>query len=150
MRIRELVSLEHVDARVRVSTKAQLLKELARRAAQIVKMDESVILKALTDREQLGSTGVGGGIALPHARLPGLKQSIGLLISLDHAIDFKSIDETPIDLAGMLLLPEDTKGEANSALACIARRFREPGIADRLRKAKSADELYKLAISTEC
>jgi PTS system nitrogen regulatory IIA component len=143
MRLSDLISPKDVVSRMRVSTKTHLLKEIARRASAMVNFDESVIHKALTDREQLGSTGVGGGIALPHARLPGLTRIVGMMVSLERPIDFQSIDELPVDLVGMLLVPDDAKSEAKSALACLARRFREPGVADRLRKSKAADELYK-------
>ncbi len=144
MQISELIPLEHVDVRVRVATKTQLLKELSRQTAKITNIDESLVLRALNDREQLGSTGVGGGIALPHARIPGLKQSVGLLMSLERPIDYGAIDEGLVDLVGLLLLPDDAKSDANSALACIARRLREPGVAAELRKAKTAENFYKV------
>jgi PTS system nitrogen regulatory IIA component len=142
MQLKEMISTAGVDARIKAPTKEQLLKELSRRASPIVNLDEAIIYRALLDREDLGSTGVGNGIALPHARLPGLKQSVGMLFTLERPIDFLSIDEKPVDLIGILFLPKDFKADANVALSCLARRLREPGVADRLRASKSGDEIY--------
>ncbi len=143
MRPGDLISPTDVIARLRISTKAQLLKELARRASALVELDENIIHKALLDRENLGSTGVGGGVALPHARLRGLTHVAGMLITLDRPIDYGSIDESPVDIVFMLLLPDNPDGAANAALACVARRLRESGVANQLRKSKTADEAFR-------
>jgi len=142
MQLKDMISATGVSARIKAPTKEQLLKELSRRASTIVNLEEAIIYRALLDREDLGSTGVGNGIALPHARLPGLKQSVGMLFTLERPIDYLSIDEKPVDLIGILFLPQDLKAEANVALSCLARRLREAGVADRLRASKSGEELY--------
>ena len=143
MQLKDMISATGVSAQIKAPTKEQLLKELSRRASTIVNLEEGVIYRALLDREDLGSTGVGNGIALPHARLPGLKQSVGMLFTLERPIDYLSIDEKPVDLIGILFLPQGLKAEANVALSCLARRLREPGVADRLRASKSREELYR-------
>lgn len=143
MQLKEMISASSVGARIKAASKEQGLKEIARRAGKILNLDEAFIYKALAEREGLGSTGFGDGIALPHARLPGLKECVGMLFTLDRPIEFFSIDEKPVDIIGILFLPDGSKAEANVALACLARRLREPGTADRLRAAKTGDELYR-------
>jgi PTS system nitrogen regulatory IIA component len=142
MQLSDMIVVDGVWARLRVSNKSQLLKELSHRASAILNIEEAAIHGALIERENLGSTGVGSGIALPHARLPGLQQCVGMVITLERPIDFRSIDDRPVDLVGLLLLPEAEKANANVALACLARRLREPKVADRLRASKTQLELY--------
>jgi PTS system nitrogen regulatory IIA component len=142
MQLNEMIAAHNVWARLKVSGKEHVLRELSRRASTLVPVDETAIYAALVDRETLGSTGIGHGIALPHARLPGLKHSIGIVATLQRAIDFHSIDDEPVDIIGLLLLPNDEKADANVALACLARRLRESAVADRLRASKSDEALY--------
>ncbi|WP_132251293.1 PTS sugar transporter subunit IIA [Methylobacterium segetis] len=126
---------------LRAAGKAALLGDLARRAARALPIDGAELLAALLRREDLGSTGVGDGVALPHARLEALARPFGILARLREPIAFDAIDEAPVDLVCLLLLPADAGGEHPNALACIARRLREPGIAAALRGARDAATL---------
>ena len=105
MQLNDLVSANGVWPHIKVPTKEKLLRDASRWASKIVNVEEGLIYKSLMKREELGSTGVGSGIALPHARLPSLKQAVGLLITFNRPIDFNSIDERPVDIVGNLLLP---------------------------------------------
>ena len=127
---------------MRASDKSQLLRELSERAAKLLAIDTQTILDALRSREMLGSTGVGHGIALPHARVAGLEQFFGLFARLERAINFDAIDDRPIDLVFLLLIPEQAGDDHLAALACVSRRLRDRGVADGLRAAKTSAELY--------
>jgi nitrogen PTS system EIIA component len=116
--------------------------ELARRAAASTGLSQQDIWKALEAREALGSTGVGAGIAIPHAQITGLDRLYGLFIRLDRRIDYDAIDAQPVDLVFLLLIPADTK-DYLPALALVSRRLRDPAIATSLRKAEHARELYE-------
>ena len=144
MRIGDLILTGNLDARLKATSKSELLKELARRASAVLGIEENAILKALADREKLGSTGFGGGIALPHARVAGLKGGVVLIYTLARPVDFNSIDDQPVDLVGVVLIPDDAGPDANAALACVARSLREPGVADHLRKADVGTDLRRL------
>jgi PTS system nitrogen regulatory IIA component len=134
-----------IDAliKVRVSDKTRLLQELAARAASALNLDANFISIELLKREALGSTGTGGGVAIPHARIPDLKKPFGTLVRLGHAIDFDAIDGKPVDIVFLLLLPAQSQGDALNALASVARRLRDPESAQRLRHAADDAELYR-------
>jgi PTS system nitrogen regulatory IIA component len=106
-------------------------------------LDAKLISTELLKRENLGSTGTGGGVAVPHARLPDLKQPFGTLVRLKHAIDFDAIDGNPVDIVFLLLLPAEPPGDALNALASVARRLRDPESLRRLRGAADDAELYR-------
>jgi PTS system nitrogen regulatory IIA component len=127
---------------VRVSDKTRLLQELAARAASALNLDANLISIALLKREDLGSTGTGGGVAIPHARIPDLKKPFGTLVRLKHAIDFNAIDGRPVDIVFLLLLPAQPQGDPLNALASVARRLRDPETVQRLRHAANDTELY--------
>ena len=142
MTIDDLLSPDHVTVGLRVGGKAALLEELARRAAQALDLDAGLIRAALDKREGLGSTGVGDGIALPHARLDAVRQPFGLLVRLREAVEFDAVDERPVDLVFVLLLPATPHGTQLNALACVARRLRDPDAAAAMRGAQDAAALY--------
>jgi PTS system nitrogen regulatory IIA component len=127
---------------VRVSDKTRLLQELAARAASALNLDANLISIALLKREDLGSTGTGDGVAIPHARIPDLKKPFGTLVRLKHAVDFDAIDGKPVDIVFLLLLPAQPQGDPLNALASVARRLRDPESIRRLRHAADAEELY--------
>jgi PTS system nitrogen regulatory IIA component len=147
MEIADFTAPQDVVAQLRVASKAQALRELARRAGAAVGVDEQVIHNALVERERLGSTGIGKKVALPHARIRGLDRIHGLFARLERPIDFDAIDEQPIDLVFLLLAPEDAGKDHLAALARISRLFRDPNTCVRLRKAEDAAAIY--AILTE-
>ncbi|TXN23578.1 PTS sugar transporter subunit IIA [Methylobacterium sp. WL9] len=142
MTIDEILSPDQVAVGVRTPSKAALLDDLARRAAQALGLDAASLRTALEKREGLGSTGVGDGIALPHARLESVRRPFGCLVRLRDAVDFDAIDERPVDLVFLLLLPTDGQGSQLNALACVARRMRDPEAVAAMRGARDAGALY--------
>lgn len=143
MELKQVLSPERVISRLRATDKGQALKELARRVAGDAGLQAPAVLEALNARERLGSTGVGQGIAIPHARVEGLDQPVALFARLEQPIEFAAIDERKVDLIVLLLTPAKG-GQHLPALACISRRLREPGVADRLRTTENAAELYRV------
>jgi PTS system nitrogen regulatory IIA component len=145
MKISDFLSPAHVILDLRASDKAELLRELSRQAAAEIGLDGDEIAALIARREALGSTGVGDGVGLPHARLAGLKASFGLLARLRHPIDFDAVDDQPVDIVFLLLLPEATDGEQLNALASVARALRNTEALERLRgAADSATALQAL------
>lgn len=142
MKVEEILSPDDVVHALRTDGKRACLDELSRRAARSLGLDADAILTALLKREDLGSTGVGDGLALPHARLEGLRRPFGLLASLRAPLDYEAVDERPVDLAFLLLLPADAQGAQLNALACVARRLRDPAVAAAMRAARDAGSLY--------
>ena len=140
----ELVTPRTVRTGIRAASKKALLQQLAAIAAPVAGVDEQRILEVLQERERLGSTGLGGGIAVPHARLPGLKSVQGVFAKLDPPLDFESIDRQPVDLVFMLLAPEDAGADHLKALAQISRMFRDRRLVDKLRGTNNSDALYAL------
>jgi PTS system nitrogen regulatory IIA component len=136
-----LVEPERVLPRLRAADKPRLLTELGRRAAAVGGVEAAAITAALAAREALGSTGVGAGIALPHAAVPGLAGTVGFLIRLERPIDFAAIDGGPVDLVFLLLGPPEGRAEHLAALAAAARRLRDPATAAALRAAASAEAM---------
>ncbi|HZH11509.1 MAG TPA: PTS IIA-like nitrogen regulatory protein PtsN [Microvirga sp.] len=132
---------------LRVSGKKQALQELAFHAAKLTALPESAIYEALLQRERLGSTGIGEGIAIPHGKLAGLTRIFGLVARLDRPIDFEALDGQPVDILFLLLAPEGAGADHLKALARVARVLREPGLIERVRATKDATALY--AIMTE-
>ena len=142
MKISEFLSPTDTLFNVRASDKEKLLGELARKAASKVKLSEDEIVTALFKREELGSTGMGNGVAIPHARFPTIEKPFGIIARLKQPIDFNAIDGQPVDIVFALLLPAAAEGEQLGALACVARKLRGPDDLVKLRRAKNAPELY--------
>ena len=144
MNITELIVPDTVIPALRVGDKPQLLRELSQRAAKLLAIDTHAILDALQTREALGSTGVGQGIAVPHARIAGLDHFFGLFARLERPIDFTAIDERPVDLVFLLLIPDQAGSDHLAALACVSRRLRDREAAAQLRAAKTESEIYNI------
>jgi nitrogen PTS system EIIA component len=142
MDIKEFLLPTDTLVKARGTDKARLLQELATRAAAALSLDANLICTALLKREDLGSTGTGGGIAIPHARIAELKKPFGTLVRLKHAIDFDAIDGMPVDIVFLLLLPAQS-GDPLQALASVARRLRDPESVRRLRSAADEADLYR-------
>jgi len=137
----DLIAPDRVILRLQVSSKSHLLADLSRRAATATGLPQKQIADALEARERLGSTGVGAGIALPHAQLAGLGAFYGLFARLDRPLDYDAIDGRPVDLVFLLLIPANAT-EHLQALAAIARRLRDTGTAAALRAATTAPEMH--------
>src|SRR5450631_330818 len=142
MKIPDLLSPTDVMFDPRASNKRRLLQELAAKAAASLGLDVEQVAPYLLRREELGSTGIGRGVAIPHARLPDLQRPYGLLAKLKQGIEFDAIDGQAVDLVFVLLLPAAAEQEALAALALVARTLRSPETLARLRAAKDAARLY--------
>lgn len=139
MDIADFITPDRVALDLRVRDKAQLLQELAKRAeASGGGIPAAAILAALRSREDLGSTGLGKGFALPHARIDGLARFVGLFARLARPIDYDAIDGAPVDLVFLLLMPSDDGNNNVAALAAVSRRFRDASTLSGLRKADAA------------
>jgi PTS system nitrogen regulatory IIA component len=144
MEIADLVRPAGVVANLKVTTKKQLLQELAARAATLTGLHERVIFDVLLERERLGTTGVGQGIAIPHGKLADLDRLHGLFARLDQPIDFEAIDDQPVDLVFLLLAPEQAGADHLKALAKVSRLLRDKEMCEKLRGSEGAEALYAL------
>ncbi len=142
MEISDLLTTESVIPNLRATSKKQALQELAKRASEISGMHERAIFDVLLERERLGTTGVGNGIAIPHGKLPNLERLYGLFARLEKPIDFDSIDEQPVDLIFLLLAPESAGADHLKALARVSRLLRDKTGCEKLRGTDSAEALY--------
>ncbi len=141
MEITDFIARDRVIVDLKAASKTHLLAELARRVAAATGLPQKEIGDALQTRESLGSTGVGPGIALPHAKLTALGRFFGLFARLDRPIDYDAIDAQPVDLVFLLLIPGNAR-EHLKALAAISRRLRDAEIGKDLRASKTADDVY--------
>ena len=131
-------------AGVKTNSKKHVLQQLSQRLAQLQGLDERAVFETLQERERLGSTGLGGGVAIPHGRLAGLSHVTALFAHLDTPIDFDAMDDQPVDLVCVLLAPLDAGADHLKALARVSRLFRDTELLDKIRGARSDDALYAL------
>ena len=146
MKMSDFLASTDVAIDVAATDKQKLLLDLARNAADRVELGSDRIFVALSKREALGSTGVGGGIAIPHARFQSISKPFGMLVRLKRPMDYDAVDSKPVDLIVLLLLPE-AAGEPLGALALIARRLRDPNVAAALRRGRDGAEMYRALTS---
>ena len=144
MEIADLLSPDAVIAHLKASGKKQVLQEMAQKAAQLTKLPERRIFETLSEREKLGSTGMGQGIAIPHGRVAGIEKMTGLFAQLDHPVDFDAMDDQPVDLVFLLLAPEGAGADHLKALARVSRLLRNQSICEKLRAASQPAALYAL------
>lgn len=144
MEIADLLIPRGVLAQLRVSNKRAVLQEIARRAGNMTGIAERRIYDVLAERERLGSTGIGRGLAVPHGKLPELTRLYGLFARLERPIPFEAIDDQPVDLVFALLAPADAGAEHLRALARVSRLLRNGAICQKLRGTDNADALYAL------
>ena len=142
MSLTDLIAPNAVIPALKVTSKKQAIQDLAVQAAQLTGHSERTIAEILLQREKLGSTGVGNGIAIPHGKLPKLAKLFGLFARLERPVDFESLDGQPVDLVFLLLAPETAGADHLKALARIARLLRDPDIAAKLRESHDAEALY--------
>jgi PTS system nitrogen regulatory IIA component len=138
-----------VVPQLRAASKKQVLQEVARRGASRTGEDERTVLELLIQRERLGSTAIGGGVAIPHARIATLDRVYGLFARLERPIDFDAIDNEPVDLVFMLLTPTNAGADHLKALARVSRLLRDQPTCRKLRGATSADAIYALLTYAE-
>lgn len=144
MEIVELITPQSVFADLRVTSKKHALQELARHAARLTNEHERTIFETLLERERLGSTGIGSGVAIPHGKLPKLKRIYGMFGRLQQPIDFDAIDDQPVDLIFLLLASESAGADHLRALARVSRLLRDRNKCENLRACDSAETLYTL------
>ena len=144
MTIGEIIGPDCVVVGLRVADKTQLLQDLAGRAAIVLGLDRRAIFDALQAREKLGSTGLGKGFALPHARLEALSETFALFVRLARPIDFEAIDERPVDLVILLLSPANGGNHHLATLAALSRPLRDAALVQRLRQAPDAAALHRM------
>jgi PTS system nitrogen regulatory IIA component len=140
----DLLAPGAVLSSLKVNSKKQAIQELAEKAAELTGLPEREIFETLLQRERLGSTGVGNGIAIPHGKLPKIGRLFGLFARLDRPIDFDSLDSEPVDLVFLLLAPEAAGADHLKALARVARVLRDPQTAAKLRATRDATALHAL------
>lgn len=144
MEVSDLVSAEGVIADLKVTSKKQALQELAQRAANMTGLPERAIFDTLLERERLGTTGVGVGIAIPHGKLPDIDRLFGLFARLKQPIDFDAIDDQPVDLIFLLLAPESAGADHLKALARVSRLLRDKTFCEKVRGSDNPDAIYAL------
>lgn len=149
MDVSNFLSADGVVSCAKVSSKRQLLQLLADKAAHMVDFDTHAIFEVLMTREQLGSTGLGNGIAIPHGKLKGLKSVAAVFARLENPIDFDAVDDQPVDLAFMLLAPEGSGADHLKALSRVARLMRTESVIEKLRETKDVSDIYELLIQQD-
>jgi PTS system nitrogen regulatory IIA component len=142
MTITDLVAPEAILPALKVISKKQALQELAARASALTGQNERSVFEVLLQREKLGTTAVGYGVAIPHGKLPKLEKLFGFFARLERPIDFEAMDGQPVDLIFLLLAPEHAGADHLKALARIARMLRDPSIAQNLRNSRDEAALY--------
>jgi PTS system nitrogen regulatory IIA component len=144
MNIGDLLDRGAISPRVTATNKRQALKVVADLAARSFGLKASDALDALLGREAVGSTGVGYGVAVPHARVAGLTRLRGVFVRLEHAVEFGAVDDRPVDLIFALFAPPEASGEHLRALARVSRILRQAELREQLRKARSPDAIHAL------
>lgn len=147
--LNDLVTPEAVVSGVTAGSTKKLFALLADVAARVYGLDATLVAAQLAAREKLGTTGFGGGIAIPHGRIEGLDAVCGVMVRLDKPMDFGAVDDSPVDLVFMLLSPVTAGADHLKALARVSRRLRDRGFTAKLRGAGSADAIYALLAGTE-
>lgn len=145
----DLLAPDAVLAGLVAPNKKTLFQQLANTAGRLTGMDARVIVERLVERERLGSTGFGGGVAIPHGKIEGLDRVVGVFARLSSPVDFQAIDDLPVDLVFLLLSPPDSGVEHLKALARVSRRLRDKALVAKLRGAGSPDALYALFAQTD-
>ncbi|UTO28417.1 PTS IIA-like nitrogen regulatory protein PtsN [Bartonella harrusi] len=146
MNLSELIAPEAIIPALKANSKKQVLQILSERAAELTGLSERVIFDIVLQREKLGSTGLGSGIAIPHGKLPDMNRIIGIFARLENPVDFEALDDEPIDLIFLLLAPENAGADHLKALSQIARVLRHADVVQKLRNTHDAHTLYTLLI----
>ncbi|MEO1136110.1 MAG: PTS sugar transporter subunit IIA [Pseudomonadota bacterium] len=149
MGLEDLLSPQGVIHNLKARCKREALKALAERAGDLTGHSCEDIMGTLLEREQLGSTGVGDGVALPHGKIEGLSKIVGVLARLETPVSFDAVDDQPVDLVFMLLAPSNATAAHLKALAKVSRLFRDEDSREALRGADSAEALFAIATSEQ-
>lgn len=149
MDLSDLINSDSISLSLKAKNKKHALQELSASAALLTGLPERDIFDTLLQRERLGSTGVGEGIAIPHGKIAGLDKIVGLFARMDKPIDFEAVDDEPVDLVFLLLAPESAGADHLKALARISRFLRSPAAVESLRAAGSEDAVYEILTEAE-
>lgn len=149
MQLSDFLDFDAIKTSLPGGNKRSLLQQLANLAGQRLKLDSAAILASLAEREQLGSTGFGHGVAIPHGKIDGLPRIYGLFARLGEAVDYKAIDGRPVDLVFLLLSPPNAGAEHLKALAAVSRVTRDAALLERLRGARSRDALAVVLLGAD-
>ena len=149
MQLSEFLDFEAVRVELAAGNKRQLLNQLAQIAAARLSLDPSAIADSIAERERLGSTGFGGGVAIPHGKLDKLDRVYALAARLAAPMDYKAVDGQPVDLVFLLLSPPNAGAEHLKALAAVSRLVRHGGIVEKLRGARSRDAMAAVLMGAE-
>lgn len=144
MPLTDIVAQNAIIPALKVNNKKQVIQELAVRAAELTGQNEKQILEVLLQREKLGSTAVGNGVAIPHGKLPKLPRLFGLFARLERPVNFEALDGQPVDLIFLLLAPEGAGADHLKALARVARLLRDPETTRKLRDLDNAESIYAI------
>jgi PTS system nitrogen regulatory IIA component len=144
MNLGDLLDLRAISPRVGGSSKRQVLSVVADIAARTLGLPAETVLDALLEREAAGSTGVGHGVAVPHARIEGLPRMRGVFVRLEQPVPFEAVDDQPVDLLFALFAPKGANSEHLRALARVSRLLRQPDLREQLRQAKTAEAIHLL------
>jgi PTS system nitrogen regulatory IIA component len=145
----DLISVNAIDAGMTAANKKAWFQQLAAAAARVTGLPAKEIATCLTERERLGSTGFGGGVAIPHGKMDGLPGVVGYFARLNAPIDFNAIDNIPVDIVFMLLSPPDAGADHLKALARVSRTLRDSATVAKLRGARSKDAIFALLAGVE-
>lgn len=148
MDLNELIEVSAVMPALKVNSKKQLLQLLAEKAASVTGLPEREVFDTILQRERLGSTGVGNGIAIPHGKIAGIPQITGIFARLETAIDFEALDDQPVDLVFLLLAPEGAGADHLKALSRIARVLRDSDIVSKIRGTQDATAIHSFLAHT--
>jgi nitrogen PTS system EIIA component len=146
MKVQDFLVPENIVVGVSAGSKEQLLRQLSELVGKRVSAPAAALTKALLDREGLGSTGIGQGVAMPHAAVREIETATCIVARLAKPIDFEAVDDVPVDLVILLLTPTTTRNDALNILSCMARRFRDEECLRRIRSAHTAEEIYTVLI----
>jgi len=149
MQLADFLDFDAIKTALPGGSKRSLLQQLANLGAQRLGQDAAVILASLAEREQLGSTGFGQGVAIPHGKIEGLGRIYGLFARLAEPVDYKSIDGRPVDLVFLLLSPPDAGAEHLKALAAVSRVTRNMATLEKMRGARSRDALAAVLLGAD-
>ncbi len=149
MLISDFLTADSILPDLDANSKKQVLQELARAGADVSGSNQRQIFDILLERERLGSTGVGGGVAIPHGRLAGLDRLCGVFARLARPVSFEAVDDQPVDLVFMLLAPEEAGADHLRALSRVSRVLRDGDVCARLRNAPSTEALADILLESE-
>lgn len=149
MNLSEFIDFTSIRTKLSAGNKRQLLQMLGQVASQKLGLEPSLVVESILEREKLGSTGFGGGVAIPHGKVEGLSQVYGLVARLDEPVDFDAIDKMPVDVIFLLLSPPDAGADHLRALASVSRLIRQDSAIEKIRGARDRDSLAAVLMSAD-